>query len=119
MTFYRERHIRSTRKQKQCIGCLRMIPAGSPALDVAGHWEGDFWSGAYHPECRAAEIALNALHDVYAGEWMGLSEIEWDDWDWLLTEHSVAAANMGITREMYDRAVAEDQRMRSYRAGAR
>lgn len=114
MSFYRERSVRSTRKQKQCIGCLRIIPVGSYSLGVAGHWEGDFWSGAYHTECRAAEIALNSLHDVYPGEWMGLNEIEWDDWDWLLTEHPIAAANMAITKEMYDEALASSERMRAF-----
>ena len=99
MSFYRETHVKAVRKARPCIGCGRRIEVGSPALDASGHYDGEFWAATYHVECRAAEIALNSLHGLYHDEWMALSDIEWDDWDWLLVEYPVVAARMGITAE--------------------
>lgn len=99
MSFYRETSVKAVRKARPCLGCGCMIAVGEAALDVAGHYEGDFWSGSFHHECRAAEVALNDLHEVYPGEWMNLGDIEWDDWEWLLADHPVTAARMGITAE--------------------
>ncbi len=111
MAFYRERQIKSVRKARHCEGCGRMIMAGDTALDLAGHYEGDFWNATYHIECRKAEIALNDLHDVYPGEWINLSEIEWDDWPWLLEDHPVVAERMGVTQAKYDEIVESQRQM--------
>jgi hypothetical protein len=99
MSFYREKPVKAVRKARRCIACGRMIGVGSPALDASGHFNGEFWAATYHAECRAAEIALNSLPLLHYEEWMALSDIEWDDWDWLLAEHPIVAARMGITAE--------------------
>ena len=114
MSFYRETHVKAVRKSRPCIGCGRMIEVGSPALDASAHYEGDFWAATYHVECRAAETAINDLHEVYSGEWMALSDIEHDDWDWLIAEHPVVAARMGITAERSQEA--KDRWARYYSA---
>lgn len=100
MSFYRESTVKAVRKARRCLGCGRMIAVGETALDVAGHWDGDFWSGSFHHECRAAEIALNNLHGpLRPDEWINLSEIDWEDWEWLLAEHPIVAARKGVTAE--------------------
>ena len=100
MSFYRETTVKAVRKARRCLGCGRMIAVGETALDVAGYWDGDFWSGTFHHECRAAEIALNRLYGpLRPDEWMQLGELEWDDWEWLLAEYPVVAARKGITAE--------------------
>lgn len=107
MSFYRETAIKSVRKPRICAGCRSMIEVGQPALDCAGHNDGDFWACAFHPECRAAEIALNDLKDFRFGDdWFPLEEIENDDWLWLLEDHPAVAARMKITRERYERSTA-------------
>lgn len=45
MSFYRETPIKAVRSARQCIGCCERIEVGSPALECACQWEGDFWSG--------------------------------------------------------------------------
>ena len=77
-----------------------MIAIGDAALDVAGHWDGEFWNGSFHHECRATEVALNNLHGSFRpDEWINLSEIDWEDWEWLLAEHPIVAARKGVTPE--------------------
>lgn len=113
MTFYRETTIKAVRKPRQCLGCLRMIAVGETALNVAGHFDGDFWSGSFHHECRAAEVALNELNRTRWDEWQNLSEIEWDDWQWLLDGHPVVASRMGVTAEKLEEANARQLHWRT------
>ena len=114
MSFYRETIVKAVRKPRQCIGCCATVNVGEPALDCSGHYNGDFWSATYHQECRAAECALNDLHDLRSGDdWMGLSDIEWDDWPWLIAEHPVVAGRMKVTTERYQDAVERSQICRS------
>lgn len=110
MGFYRERLVKAVRKARRCCACGQAIEVGQSALDCAGHYDGDFWSDTYHPDCRAAECQLNDLHG--AEEWMMLDEIEWDDWPWLLEDHPAVAARMGITNARYDEAVESERRCR-------
>lgn len=110
MSFYRERLAKAIRKARQCCGCGQIINVGQPALDCAGHYEGDFWAATYHPDCRAAEIEINNLHGT--SEWMTLDEMESDDWPWLLEEHPIVAARMNITQERYQEAEEHQRRCR-------
>lgn len=112
MSFYSERHIKSVRKARQCCGCTSMLNVGDPALACSGrNYDNDFWDGAYHHDCRDAELALNKLHDTHWDEWVSLAEIEWDDYPWLLADFPTVAARMNITQERYDNIAAEQARM--------
>lgn len=114
--FYSERTIKSVRKARPCLGCSDRIEVGETALGCAGHYDGTFWAGAYHHDCRAAEIGLNGLHDVHAGdEWMNLgNDMEWEDWPWLIEEFPAVAARMKISTERYEKV--RDERERVQRA---
>lgn len=113
MSFYRETIIKAVRKPRQCVGCCAMINVGESALDCSGKHDGDFWSATYHQECRAAECALNDLRDYRDGDdWMALSDIEWDDWLWLIIDHPLVAERMRITAERYQKVVDERERCR-------
>lgn len=102
MSFYREKPIKAVRKARQCIGCCNRIEVGSPALECAGHWEGDFWSGTYHAECRAAELAYNDLVGLPGDEWIALHEMDSEDWQWALDNFPVVAASCRTTRTACD-----------------
>lgn len=116
MAFYRETPVKAVRKPRQCLGCRKIIKVGQPATDCAGQHEGDFWSGSFHPDCRDAEVALNELHRIHLyGEWNALSEIEWDDWPWLIEKFPTVAERMGITTERFDKINAEWQRLYGFR----
>lgn len=99
--FYRETIIKAVRKARVCGGCGRTIARGSEAVDLAGHYDGDFWSATYHVECRKAEIDLNGEHQ--AEEWIHLSEFEPDDWEVILQDHPIVAARLGITAERVEK----------------
>ena len=96
--FCRETQINRTRKAHRCSGCRHSIEAGSAAITWAGKADGDFSSAYYHPECRAAEIAMNREAGTCSDEWCGLSEVrDMDLEDWLLAEHPIAAQRVGLT----------------------
>lgn len=97
MSFYRETEIKGVRKARPCGGCGKLVEAGYPAVDLAGHYDGDFWSATYHAECRKAEVDLNGEHQ--AEEWIHLSEFEADDWEVILEDHPIVAVRLGITPE--------------------
>lgn len=97
MTFLSEKTVKAVRKQVRCDACGQHIEIGQPAQRWAGVEDGQFHTLVYHPECREAEIALNALHGTFSAEWMGLYDAEPDDHPWLLAEHPVVAARKGIT----------------------
>jgi hypothetical protein len=115
MSFYRERPIKSVRKPRRCAGCTSMIAAGSVALDISGkQWGGDFWSQTFHPECRAAEVELNKLHDTrYSDDWAALADIDWEDWGWLLESFPIVAERMRITAERLNEVTEERERCRA------
>ena len=52
MTFHAETIIRKTRKPHRCEYCQSTIPAGSACRKEAGVWEGDFYAGYGHLDCR-------------------------------------------------------------------
>ena len=99
MSFVNEKAVKAVRKPGRCDACMQMVEIGQPAVRWAGITDGQFDTSLYHPECRAAEIALNRLHHTYRwqDEWIGLSDIDWEDWRWLVEEHPVVAERKGIT----------------------
>ena len=111
MSFYRERLVKAVRKARKCVGCRTEIAVGQPSLDCAGHYDGDFWSGTYHPECRAAEVALNQAHGV--DEWMTLDDLESEDLRWLLEEHPAVADRMKVTAEVCDQLEEQERLSRT------
>ena len=95
MSFSSETSVKATRKPAQCAGCTRMIDIGQPATRWAGiNSDRDFASVAYHPECRAAEVAFNELRGTYGDEWGGLDELEPEDRVWLEVEHPAVFARI-------------------------
>jgi len=113
--FYFEATVKKTRKHHLCSGCARAIEIGSAALRYSGVFSGDFCSHIHHPECRAAEIDLNSLHDVRNGDdWLALTDMEPDDWTWLLEAHPQVAERMAITAEKIAAHEAEQERMRAW-----
>ena len=104
MSFYREKPIKAVRKSRQCMGCRKQIEIGASALECAGHWEGDFWSGTYHAECRKAECAYNDLVGQTGDEWCALGEMDSEDWGWLIETFPVVAERMAITAERIEQA---------------
>lgn len=113
MSFYNERTVKSVRKARGCEGCGVRIEVGETALGCAGVGYDGFWSAIYHHECRKAEEGLNKLHDTWRGdEWMPLSDMEWEDWPWLIEDHPAAAARMKITTERFEEVQAEQERVR-------
>jgi hypothetical protein len=113
VSFYRERRIKAVRKARPCIACGSRVEVGQPALDCSGHFDGDFWSATYHAECRRAEEGLNKIHEtLWSDEWLALSDMEWDDWPWLIVDHPVVAERMGITAARFEEVSAEQERVR-------
>jgi hypothetical protein len=112
VSFYRERPIKSVRKARPCYGCGVLIAVGEPALECSGKQD-DFWSGTYHSDCRGAEEGLNGLRETsFYDDWNLLSEIEWDEWPWLLEKHPTVAVRMKITAERFLEVSAERERVR-------
>lgn len=98
MSFYRETQVKSVRKPHSCGGCGHIIPIGEPALNVAGHYEGEFWGAYFHADCRAAEIYLNTVYGLH--EWSPLCDFqEPEDRALLLESYPDVAARLGVTRE--------------------
>ena len=118
MGFYSQTPINAIRKARQCDGCGRLVETGCSALKCAGVEDGQFWSATYHNDCRSAEIALNELHDIrFDDEWMPLSDIDWEDYPWLIKGFPEVAARMNITLERFERIQRErEETDRAWRA---
>lgn len=113
MSFYDEREIKAIRKPRNCDGCGRTMEVGVPALRCSGVGDEGFWYATYHRECRKAEEALNELHDWRAGDdWMILSDLDWEDWPWLIEDFPEIAERMKITTERFEKVQAEQERAR-------
>lgn len=94
---YSERKIKATRKPHQCQSCLRLIETGSPSLYyVCKNYQSDgMFYGHHHPECREAELAMNALMDYRDGDdWYPLHEIDSETLPWLKDEFPTAYARL-------------------------
>lgn len=111
--FYSEKIVK-VRKARQCAGCCQMVAAGEQALTYSGKFNGDFGSFTLHPECREAELAWNKMTGAYADEFVGLCDLESDEWEWLLDEYPVVAARMNVTAERIADHKATRQRITDY-----
>jgi hypothetical protein len=119
VSFATERTIKSVRKARKCRACRRQIEVGNPAVDWSGTTDGEFQAVSYHVECRAAEIALNRLAGTqYGDEWMGLDDMEWEDWQFILDDHPTVAGRLGITQKRINITVAEMDSLAKARAAA-
>ena len=97
MSFVTEKPVGAVRKRRRCDVCCQTIEIGEPAIRWAGMTDGDFGSFIFHPECRTAEIAYNQMASSACGEWYSLNhDREEDDNAWILAEHPIVAARMGI-----------------------
>lgn len=56
MSFHRETPVKKTRRARRCDWCGDRIDAGQPSVATSGIFEGDFYTGRYHPECNAAAL---------------------------------------------------------------
>ena len=69
--FYRDR-MQKSRKVRHCSACCWPTEIGETYLYCVGSHYG-FWAAGYHPDCRAAEVAVNS--DNSGGdEWLMLHE---------------------------------------------
>ena len=76
MTFQAETIIRQTRTPHRCKYCLSTIPAGSTCQKEVGVWEGDFYAGYGHLDCRALWRDLFTIYsDPYDGMAWDLCEV--------------------------------------------
>lgn len=102
MSFVTEKAVKATRKRHVCSACNKWIEAGERAVSWAGTTDGDFSSAHFHPECRAAEIALNDLHDTrYSDEWIGLGDADAEDYPWLKANHPLPYRRWLMSREQW------------------
>lgn len=111
--FYSEKIVK-VRKPRQCEGCGQMLNKGDQALVYSGKFDGDFGHFTLHQECREAELAWNKMAETLYDEFVSLSELEPDEWQWLLEEHPVVAARMNITAERIAEHQEERRRMDEY-----
>ena len=58
--------------QHHCVYCRRTIPAGTKYLAMAGKWQGEFYSGKGHIDCRDL---WNSLCDGWGDPYEGMA---WD-----------------------------------------
>lgn len=94
MTFAREEPVKAVRKRHLCVGCLRHIEAGEPATRWTGITDEGFSAVVYHPDCRAAEIALNRLAGNGYCDWWPLNEPDPDDEPFLRSEYPAVAERL-------------------------
>lgn len=65
----------TARKRHRCDACLKFINPGETYLRAAGVSDGEFCSGAYHPECREWEIKVNnEVLGIFTDDWAPLHE---------------------------------------------
>jgi hypothetical protein len=55
----------TARKVHRCEYCRGSIPIGTRHVKLAGKWEGDFYSGRGHEDCRQL---WHALYNEFAGD---------------------------------------------------
>lgn len=102
------------RKPRNCHGCGTLMNKGEEALSYSGKFDGDFGSFTLHTDCREAELAWSKMAGTYADEFVGLGEVEADDWPWLLESYPAVAARMNITAERIAEHQAERERIWEY-----
>lgn len=60
MSFFRERPVKSCRKECSCYWCGIHIMPGESKVQTSAIWEGDFQTNDFHPECNDARNTWNA-----------------------------------------------------------
>ncbi len=73
MSFYREAQ-HTARKPYRCDACGQGIEAGERYTRWAGMCEGEFVTGAFHPDCREWEIKLCRDAGLDADDWRSLQD---------------------------------------------
>lgn len=111
--FYSEKVV-TIREPRNCAGCGTMMNKGDQALSYSGRFNGEFGSFSLHTDCREAELAWNKMAGTFADEFVGLGEVEPDDWPWLLESYPTVAARMNITAERIADHQAEQKRMQEW-----
>lgn len=71
MTAFQARTTHTARKTHRCEYCRSTIPVGTQYVRMAGKWEGDFYNGSGHIDCRQLWLAL---YD----EWAWDEGMAWD-----------------------------------------
>lgn len=99
--FHAESFVASARKRRFCEQCGRPIEPGSPYRRGAGSYDGEMYSHATHLECHEAAQAYARLHRLWGEDypWFQHMDLDLDDEAWLLKEHPVVAARLGIEKE--------------------
>jgi len=82
-------------KDHRCDECGHTISKGERYSSWAGVNDGEFQTCKSHRDCRDAVVALNKLCETQHDEWMGLSDIEIDDREWLCEDFPAVAARLG------------------------
>lgn len=87
----------TARKQHRCDHCLQPIVPGDVYRRVRGVWEGDPGVFRSHFDCAEVATKLHREHGVASDEGITLSsDIETEDYLWILAEWPVVAARLGI-----------------------
>ena len=68
MSFYNETHVKRTRRTRRCDWCGELIQKGDPSVSTSGIFEGDFYTGRYHPECNAAAYRYYKTNNCWGEE---------------------------------------------------
>lgn len=68
MSFHNERHVKRSLKTRRCGWCSQTIERGGPYVYTSGVFEGDFYTGRYHPECAAAITRYYTVNKCWGEE---------------------------------------------------
>jgi hypothetical protein len=72
MSDFQSETLHVARVSHRCAHCRCAIPAGSQYIKIAGRWQGDFYSGKAHHDCRNL---WNELYADWSDPWGGMP---WD-----------------------------------------
>lgn len=99
--FHVESFVAAARRLRVCEQCGRSILPGSPYRRGAGKYDGEMYSTATHPECHEAAQAYARMSNSWGEDypWFQHMDLEPEDREWLLKEHPVVAARLGIEPE--------------------
>lgn len=86
-------------KPHRCHACRQTIERGTIYTAMSMKFAGEVSSIKQHTECRTAEIALAALHDLHGGEdWIHLNNLEEpEDLLWLRDNHPIVFERLKTT----------------------
>lgn len=91
MSDFQSETTHTARTPHRCAHCRCQIAAGSAYVKMAGRWQGDFYSGKAHPDCRALWSALYA-------DWSD----PWDGMGWDLAEVFLDCGDKEATQDALD-----------------